>query len=95
MSEADDLVRRRFRIRGRVQGVGFRWWAREQATRLGLDGWIRNCADGTVEAQAQGAASEVDRFQALLRQGPPGSQVHTLQSFPGEHMEEPGFRILR
>ncbi len=71
-----------FRIRGNVQGVGFRWWARQTARALGLGGWVRNRQDGTVELHAHGPAAALDEFRAALRAGPPGSAVSAVEEFP-------------
>ncbi len=60
---------------GTVQGVGFRWSARETAHRLGVTGFARNRADGSVELEVEGDPEQVDRMLDWLRQGPPGSQV--------------------
>jgi len=68
-------VRRRYLIDGRVQGIGFRWFARAAARRLGVAGWVRNLPTGQVEAEAQGSAEEVEAFELELRRGPPGSLV--------------------
>jgi acylphosphatase len=62
-------------VRGRVQGVGFRWSAREEAKRLGLTGWVRNAEDGSVEIMAEGQSDRLDAFAAWLRRGPPASRV--------------------
>ena len=77
MSEA---ARRAVRlvVSGRVQGVGFRWWTIAEAKRLGLDGWVRNRSDGTVEAVVAGPAEEVDRMIVLCRQGPVSARVDDL-----------------
>lgn len=63
------------RIEGRVQGVGYRWWAVGQARRLGLDGWVRNRSDGSVEALAIGPPEALDGFAAACRQGPSAARV--------------------
>ena len=60
---------------GGVQGVGFRWGAREAAQRLGVTGWARNRLDGTVEAEIEGTPEQVDRMLEWLRAGPPGASV--------------------
>lgn len=62
-------------VRGRVQGVGFRWWTRARALELGLAGWARNTADGRVEVVAEGERGDVERLVALLgpRPATPGS----------------------
>ena len=60
------LVARRFLISGRVQNVGFRWFAESAAAREGVHGWIRNLPDGRVEAQAEGDAEALERFERAL-----------------------------
>ncbi len=57
-------------VRGRVQGVGFRWWTRARALELGLTGHARNMDDGRVEVVAQGAPEAIDALEALLRESP-------------------------
>lgn len=77
-------------VRGRVQGVGFRWATVEQGRRLGLSGWARNLPDGAVEVVAVGPADAVERLVAWCRQGPPSARVTTVergdppQDFPPE-----------
>lgn len=56
-------------VRGRVQGVGFRWWARARALELGLDGWAANLSDGRVEIVAEGPRESCERLLELLRTG--------------------------
>ena len=70
-----------FRIRGRVQGVGFRYFARGEALRLGLRGWVRNCTDGSVESVVIGSGDQVDLFEQALRKGPTGSGVGSVQRY--------------
>jgi len=62
-------------ITGRVQGVGFRAWARREARRRNLRGWVRNRSDGSVEALAIGAAAEVDDFAQACHRGPAMARV--------------------
>jgi acylphosphatase len=62
-------------ISGRVQGVSYRWWTVGEATKRGLNGWVRNRRDGSVEALVSGAASEVDDLIEACRQGPPAARV--------------------
>jgi acylphosphatase len=64
-----------YRVTGRVQGVGFRWWTQQQAKRLGLRGYVRNLADGSVEVQASGSKESLAQLHSLLRRGPSGAQV--------------------
>jgi acylphosphatase len=73
-------VARRYVIRGHVQGVGFRMYAAAAARHEGLSGWVANRADGTVEAQAEGEAEAVTRFERRLRQGPPGARVDAVEA---------------
>jgi acylphosphatase len=75
-----DLVAYRVVVKGRVQGVGYRAWARETARRLGLRGWVRNLTDGTVEALVSGARADVQDFIAACRQGPALSRVADVET---------------
>ncbi len=65
-------------VRGRVQGVGFRYEARSMARALGLTGWVMNLDDGGVETWAEGPASAVKRYRDWLNQGPPGARVESV-----------------
>jgi acylphosphatase len=69
---------RRLRIFGRIQGVGFRYWAYKQALKLGIRGWIGNERDGTVTVECQGPESAVAAFIARLREGPPQARVDKI-----------------
>jgi acylphosphatase len=66
-------------ISGCVQGVGFRWWVRGQARRLGLSGWVRNRADGTVELTAAGPAEAVEQLAAACQGGPSAARVDSVE----------------
>jgi len=68
-------VARHVRVTGRVQGVFFRAWAQGEARELGISGWIRNCADGSVEAHLEGDEHDVTRMTERLRRGPSNAQV--------------------
>lgn len=68
-------VVRHVRVTGHVQGVFFRAWAAEQAVGLGVTGWIRNSADGSVEAHLEGDKWSVQQLIDLLHRGPPSAQV--------------------
>lgn len=73
---------KKLRVRGRVQGVGFRWWTRNLARELDLAGSVRNCADGSVEAIVKGAPRALEHFKEALRCGPPGSRVEAVEESP-------------
>jgi acylphosphatase len=69
------LEARHLLIEGKVQGVGYRYFAYQAASRLGLAGWVRNLADGRVEALAEGEGETLDAWVAELRRGPADSAV--------------------
>jgi len=71
----NDTKRYRVTVSGRVQGVGFRFFTRDAARRLGLSGWVMNLADGGVELEVEGKQSGIDKLIEELRQGPPLSRV--------------------
>ena len=75
-------VARRLLIEGRVQGVGYRWWAMETARALGLTGWVRNRRDGTVEALAVGEDAALVRFAEACREGPTAAAVTGVRVEP-------------
>ena len=70
---------RRYLVTGRVQGVGFRYFAFDAAQREGLHGHVRNLDDGSVEAVAEGEAESLERFERALRQGPSRSRVEQVR----------------
>lgn len=84
----------RVRIHGKVQGVWYRAWTVEQAGRLGLDGWVRNRADGTVEALLAGPPSRVEAMLALCREGPPHAVVERVETEEAGERPAEGFRKL-
>lgn len=69
------MIRRRLIITGKVQGVFYRNWLIGEASRLGIDGWVRNRTDGSVEAAVQGPADRVGAIVALARRGSPAARV--------------------
>ncbi len=73
---------RGWRVRGRVQGVGFRYFVAAHARALGLHGWARNLRDGSVEVQAAGPAEALASLEAVLREGPPHARVDGLEPLP-------------
>ena len=77
-----DIICRRWLVSGRVQGVGFRWSARQAATEIGLEGTVRNLPSGQVEVVARGPEQDVDRLEAWLHRGPPGAAVTGVQAEP-------------
>jgi acylphosphatase len=84
----------RLEIKGRVQGVSYRYWTVGQAKARGLDGWVRNRRDGSVEALIAGPSQVVDEMIEACRKGPPAARVSDI----GIHVEtarpEIGFRQL-
>jgi len=81
-------------IQGRVQGVGYRAWVEYQASQAGLEGWVRNRRDGSVEAVFAGAPKAVAEMIALCRHGPPSSRVKTVLNEPADeeqlNLRQPG-----
>jgi acylphosphatase len=84
---------RRFLISGRVQGVGYRYFAERSAHETGVTGWARNLDDGRVEVHANGTADHLDDFEARLRQGPRFSDVRSVESSDVAVLELSGFHI--
>jgi acylphosphatase len=70
-------------IRGRVQGVGYRAWTEHTALRRGVEGWVRNCRDGSVEAVFAGPAEAVEAVVEACRRGPRGARVDGLDRRDG------------
>ena len=87
------MVTFRVVMAGRVQGVGFRAWAERQARALGLSGWVRNLADGTVEAVFHGPADKVDDMISRCRRGPERARVEVLERREETTPPPPGFQI--
>ncbi len=81
----------RYRVTGRVQGVWFRGWTVSTAIGLGLDGWVRNRRDGSVEAVASGPADKLEQFRLALHQGPPMADVTGVAVEPTEAPAGTGF----
>ncbi len=95
MSQGTDTRQRvRVAISGRVQGVWFRGWVGDEARARGLDGWVRNRRDGTVEAVFQGAPAAVAEMIAACWQGPRMAQVAAVETHPHEDPVAPGFEQL-
>ena len=78
----EDRIEVRIVVQGQVQGVGFRWFTRESAKRLGVAGWASNLPDGSVLVEARGLAQAIDAFIAVLRAGPPHAHVTDVRTGP-------------
>ncbi|MFZ0307577.1 MAG: acylphosphatase [Candidatus Sulfotelmatobacter sp.] len=70
---------RRFVVRGRVQGVGFRWFVEREAHIVGIAGWVRNNADGSVEVHVQGTRDQISGLRSRLREGPRAARVDAVE----------------
>lgn len=79
--QMSDVVRQ-IVIRGRVQGVGFRYWMMSEAIRLGVTGWVRNRRDGSVEALFAGPVETIEEMVALCREGPEIARVDVVEDQP-------------
>jgi acylphosphatase len=85
---------RRIIVSGRVQGVGFRYFAQAVASREGLHGWARNLPDGRVEISAEGDREALDRFEHAVRHGPPGARVDDVEcTDTGASGHDSGFSV--
>jgi acylphosphatase len=82
------------KIEGRVQGVYYRAWTYETARSLGLDGPVRNCRDGSVEAVFSGPAAKVEEMLRLCHEGPPDARVTKVTVTGEDGAVAPGFQVL-
>jgi acylphosphatase len=87
------LAARRWFVRGRVQGVGYRYFAQEAASGLGLAGYARNLDDGRVEVYASGPADKLSELAGRLRLGPRWSDVHGVEEREAEVETRSSFEI--
>jgi acylphosphatase len=87
------VVARNVRVTGRVQGVFFRAWTREQAAKHDVNGWIRNCADGSVEAHLEGEEAAVRWLIDIIYDGPGGARVDRVESQEAELEGLSGFEV--
>jgi len=87
------MAARRFLISGRVQGVGYRYFAERSAHQTGVTGWARNLDDGRVEVHANGTAAQLDDFEGRLRVGPRFADVRAVESLEAAVLELSGFHI--
>ena len=79
---------RRFLVRGRVQGVGFRWFVEREAHILGIAGWVRNNADSSVEVLAMGTRDQLTGLRSRLRGGPRAARVDDVEELEAELISE-------
>jgi len=91
------VIARRWVVSGTVQGVGFRWYVRNQALALGVGGWALNLPDGSVEVVGVATAGTIEAFEALVRQGPPAAAVTGVaaEDIPHERVDSKSFIIKR
>ena len=92
-----DTARKRVRVAvsGRVQGVGFRWYCRDEAQRLGVSGFVRNLPDGRLEAAFEGDPEAVDAMVDWCRTGPAWAEVASVVVSEASAIGEAGFAISR
>jgi len=93
--ERGERIRRRVVVRGRVQGVWFRASTRDAARRAGVDGWVRNLADGCVEAVFEAGPGAVATLLGFCREGPSSAEVTDIEVFEEAPQGESGFAIRR
>jgi acylphosphatase len=79
MHDAERNLSRRFVVRGRVQGVGFRWFVEREARTLGISGWVRNNSDGSVQVFAMGTRDQLSGLRSRLQQGPRAARVDSVE----------------
>ncbi|MBW0145726.1 acylphosphatase [Sphingomicrobium clamense] len=93
MPEGQEKTARWLRIRGKVQGVGFRWWTERNARELDVNGWVLNAPDGSVEAHFEGKKANVERLIERVRGGPPTAQVKSVDVNEATVVDLAGFEI--
>jgi acylphosphatase len=86
-------IARHVSVTGRVQGVFFRAWARDQAIELGVTGWVRNCPDGRVDMHIEGEEAAVQKMIERLRRGPPSAQVDDVHLWDVETFDFDDFEV--
>ncbi len=87
------VIARHVSVTGHVQGVFYRAWLRDEADRIGVTGWVRNCPDGRVEAHVEGYEQAVEQIVERLRQGPPTANVDDVRLWDVEPCEFDGFEV--
>ena len=96
MSKSEDnpaLHTRRYVVRGRVQGVGFRWFVEREASTIGVAGWVRNNYDGSVEVLATGTREQLSQLRRKLQEGPRAARVDDLDESEARPVE--GLKTFR
>jgi acylphosphatase len=89
MTSTEKAIRaRRFLVRGRVQGVGFRWFVEREAHILGIAGWVRNNPDSSVEILAMGTRDQLTGLRSRLRGGPRAARVDDVEELEAELISE-------
>jgi len=86
-STEKEVSARRFVVRGRVQGVGFRWFVEREAHMLGIAGWVRNNSDGSVEVLAMGTRDQLLGLRSRLQRGPRASRVDDVEESESKPVE--------
>lgn len=81
-------------MRGLVQGVGFRWFVKQQAGALGLSGWVSNQGDGSVALEAEGEPAALEQLKAAIQQGPPDARVDEIICDEVPRQNGAGFRVI-
>ena len=89
----DGPIAKRFVVRGRVQGVGFRWFVEREAHLLGIAGWVRNNSDGSVEVLAMGTRDQLAGLRSRLQQGPRAARVDNVEESESQPLA--GVRTFR
>ena len=87
------VVARHVSVTGQVQGVFYRAWLRDEADRIGVTGWVRNCPDGRVEAHVEGDEQAVEQIVERLRQGPSSAQVDGVRLWDVEPCDFDRFEV--
>jgi acylphosphatase len=83
-TESSQTLARRFLVRGRVQGVGFRWFVEREAHTLGIAGWVRNNPDSSVEVLAMGSGEQLAALRSRLQAGPRAARVDDVEEFEAQ-----------
>jgi acylphosphatase len=92
--QSENRSARRFVVSGRVQGVGFRWFVENEASRLGVAGWVRNRQDGTVEVLAAGSREQLSALHDILQRGPRAARVDAVDVSEAEPTQDlKSFRV--